>query len=107
MVTFRENADGAFVAHHYRHSPSMSTFVVECDALTWKKAGLDRMSDAEARAYCERVFAPDLGGHALGSTESGWRPFSLLSNRRRSSGNRVPNSDALTPVHVLIGYGTR
>ena len=106
-LTFRENADGAFVAHHYRHSPSMSTFVVECDALTWKKAGLDRMSDAEARAYCERVFAPDLGGHALVSNKSVWRRFSLLSNRRWSSGNCVLIGDALRTVHFSIGSGTR
>src|SRR3989442_1345683 len=106
-LTFRENADGAFVAHHYRHSPSMSTFVVECDAFTWKKAGLDRMSDAEARAYCERVFAPDLGGHALVSNKSVWRRFSLLSNRRWSSGNCVLIGDALRTVHFSIGSGTR
>src|SRR5260370_31370341 len=102
MVTFRENADGAFVAHHYRHSPSMSTFVVECDAPTWKKAGLDRMSDAEARAYCERVFAPDLGGHAPVSNKSGWGPFSPPSHPPLSSGNSLPIGHALRPVHLPL-----
>ena len=56
-LTFRENADGSFVAHHYRYAPEMSTFIVECDAGTWRRAGFERMSDAESRAYCERVFA--------------------------------------------------
>src|SRR5260221_3756515 len=55
-LTFRENAQGAFVAHHYRHAASMSTFVVECDEATWRRAGLDRVTDAESRAYCEGVF---------------------------------------------------
>ena len=64
-LTFRESEHGAFVAHHYRYSPGMSTFIVECDAATWRRAGLDRMDDAASRAYCERVFAPDLGRQAL------------------------------------------
>jgi len=106
-LTFRENADGAFVAHHYRHAPAMSTFVVECDAATWTRAGLDRVSDADSRAYCERVFAPDLGGHPLVSNKSVWRRFPLLSNRRWSVDNVVLLGDALRTVHFSIGSGTR
>src|SRR5256885_6865101 len=68
-LTFRESEHGAFVAHHYRYSPEMSTFLVECDAATWQRAGLDRASDAASRAYCERVFAPDLGGRPLVSNK--------------------------------------
>jgi 2-polyprenyl-6-methoxyphenol hydroxylase-like FAD-dependent oxidoreductase len=52
-LTFRTNDHGAFVAHHYRHSPAMSTFVVECDLATWHRAGLDCMSDEASRSYCE------------------------------------------------------
>ncbi len=106
-LTFRENAHGAFVAHHYRYSPAMSTFIVECDAATWRRAGLDRMSDEESRATCERVFAPDLGGHPLVSNKSVWRQFPLLANRRWSAGNAVLNGDALRTVHFSIGSGTR
>jgi len=106
-LTFRENEHGAFVAHHYRHGPGMSTFVVECDAGTWKRAELDRKSDAESRAYCERVFAPDLEGHPLVSNKSTWRRFALLSNRRWFSGNCVLIGDALRTVHFSIGSGTR
>lgn len=106
-LTFRESAHGAFVAHHYRYSPEMSTFIVECDAPTWQRAGLDRMDDAASRAYCERVFAADLGGHALVSNNSTWRQFPLLSNAVWSAGNRVLIGDALRSMHFSIGSGTR
>jgi len=106
-LTFRENQHGAFVAHHYRYSPEMSTFLVECDAGTWQRAGLDRMDDAASRAYCERVFAPELGGHPLVSNNSLWRQFPLLSNRCWSAGNAVIVGDALRSMHFSIGSGTR
>jgi len=106
-LTFRANADGAFVAHHYRYSPQMSTFIVECDAGTWRRAGLDRLSDGESRAYCERVFAEDLGGNALVSNKSVWRQFPLLSNRHWTADHAVLIGDALRTVHFSIGSGTR
>lgn len=106
-LTFRANDDGAFVAHHYRYAPDMSTFIVECDALTWRRAGLDRMDDAASRAYCEAVFAPDLDGHALVSNNSAWRSFPLVDNRAWHHGNVVLLGDALCSVHFSIGSGTR
>jgi 2-polyprenyl-6-methoxyphenol hydroxylase-like FAD-dependent oxidoreductase len=106
-LTFRENAEGAFVAHHYRYSASMSTFIVECDAATFARAGLDRMGDDASRAYCERVFAPDLGGYGLVSNNSVWRRFPLLSNPVWTAGNRVLIGDALRSMHFSIGSGTR
>jgi 2-polyprenyl-6-methoxyphenol hydroxylase-like FAD-dependent oxidoreductase len=106
-LTFRANADGSFVAHHYRHSPSMSTFVVECDEVTWRHAGLDRMSEDGSRGYCERVFAPDLKGNPLVSNKSIWRQFPLLACRRWSVRNVILIGDALRTVHFSIGSGTR
>jgi 2-polyprenyl-6-methoxyphenol hydroxylase-like FAD-dependent oxidoreductase len=111
-LTFRESEHGAFVAHHYRHAPSMSTFVVECGDATWRRAGLDRADDAGSRGYCEKVFAQDLGGNALASNKSVWRQFPLVRNERWRA--RLPLGshvvllgDALRTVHFSIGSGTR
>jgi benzoate-CoA ligase family protein len=85
----------------------MSTFIVECDAATWYRAGLDRMDDSESRKYCEQVFAADLGGHPLESNKSSWRNFLLLQNEKWSAGNVGLIGDALRTVHFSIGSGTR
>ena len=106
-LTFRANRDGHFVAHHYRHSSMMSTFVVECDEVTWRRAGLDAKSDDESRAYCEQVFAADLDGHPLVSNKSIWRQFPILASNRWHVGNSVLIGDALRTVHFSIGSGTR
>jgi 2-polyprenyl-6-methoxyphenol hydroxylase-like FAD-dependent oxidoreductase len=106
-LTFRTNEHGSFVAHHYRHNKVMSTFVVECDETTWRRAGLDRKSDEESRLYCESVFASDLAGNSLVSNKSIWRQFPLLASRRWFAGNAVLIGDALRTVHFSIGSGTR
>ncbi len=106
-LTFRSNGDGAFVAHHYRYSPEMSTFLVELDAATWQRAGFATMSDDERMDYCADVFARDLGGHGLISNRSVWRRFPVIRNERWVNGNIVLMGDALRTVHFSIGSGTR
>ena len=106
-LTFRENADGAFVAHHYRYAPHGSTFIVECDAGTWQRAGFAQMDEEESRRYCEHVFAPDLGGHPLLTNRSTWLNFRAVTNQHWRHNNVVLLGDTLRTVHFSIGSGTR
>jgi 2-polyprenyl-6-methoxyphenol hydroxylase-like FAD-dependent oxidoreductase len=106
-LTFRADAAGTFVAHHYRYSGTASTFIVECDAATWERAGFARMSEDEGRRYCERLFAPDLDGRPLLTNRSTWISFRVITNRRWSHDNVVLIGDALRTVHFSIGSGTR
>jgi 2-polyprenyl-6-methoxyphenol hydroxylase-like FAD-dependent oxidoreductase len=100
--TFVANAHGTFNAHHYRHAPDMSTFVVECDAATWQRAGFAAMSEADTLRYCESVF-----GCPLVSNRSIWRNFPNVRNRRWHAGNVVLIGDAQRTAHFSIGSGTR
>jgi 2-polyprenyl-6-methoxyphenol hydroxylase-like FAD-dependent oxidoreductase len=105
--TFVQTPLGAFNAHHHRHAPDMSTFVVEVDEPTFFRCGFDTMELVAAKAYCERVFADTLGGVALISNKSIWRQFPKIWNEHWSSGNRVLLGDALHTAHFSIGSGTR
>jgi len=105
--TFVSHALGTFNAHHYRYAPGMSTFIVECDPVTWRRAGLDTASEDESRAICEEVFATTLQGHPLISNRSIWRNFPWVWNERWSRGNVVLIGDALHTAHFSIGSGTR
>jgi 2-polyprenyl-6-methoxyphenol hydroxylase-like FAD-dependent oxidoreductase len=105
--TFKQLPQGSFNAHHYRYTPSMSTFLVEVDARTFDRVGFERMTEDESRAYCEDVFAEELEGARLVTNKSLWRRFPVISNRRWSVGNRVLVGDALRTAHFSIGSGTR
>jgi 2-polyprenyl-6-methoxyphenol hydroxylase-like FAD-dependent oxidoreductase len=105
--TFVENEHGYFNAHHYRHAPDMSTFVFECDAATWERAGFSRMDEGATMAYAEKAFRHTLGGHRLVSNRSVWRNFPNVRNERWWVGNTVLIGDALRTAHFSIGSGTR
>jgi 2-polyprenyl-6-methoxyphenol hydroxylase-like FAD-dependent oxidoreductase len=105
--TFVRNEHGTFNAHHYRHAPDMSTFVAECDAETWQRAGFAAMGERETLEYLQRVFAETLQGEPLVSNRSIWRNFPNVRNERWSAGNKVLIGDALRTAHFSIGSGTR
>ncbi|MCM2251104.1 MAG: FAD-dependent monooxygenase [Ramlibacter sp.] len=106
-LTFRNTDVGVFCAHHYRYRPDRSTFLVEAEEATWKRAGFDAMSPQDTIAYCERVFAPDLEGHPVISNNSYWRNFPAIWNEHWSFDKVVLVGDALRTAHFSIGSGTR
>jgi len=105
--TFVQNERGTFNAHHYRHSREMSTFVAECDAATWERAGFARMDEPATLRTLEEVFRETLQGERLVSNKSLWRNFPNLRNARWSAGNAVLIGDAQRTAHFSIGSGTR
>ena len=106
-LTFRDTPNGVFCAHHYRYSPSMSTFLVEVEDATWQRAGFEHMSPEDTIRHCEQVFASDLGGHPITSNHSHWRNFPAIWNERWSFDKVVLIGDALRTAHFSIGSGTR
>jgi 2-polyprenyl-6-methoxyphenol hydroxylase-like FAD-dependent oxidoreductase len=106
-LTFRDTPEGVFCAHHYRYSPTMSTFLVEVEDATWHRAGFETMSPEATRHRIEQVFATDLGGHPVLSNHSHWRQFPAIWNERWHTGNIVLLGDALRTAHFSIGSGTR
>ncbi|MEP6692207.1 MAG: FAD-dependent monooxygenase, partial [Gemmatimonadaceae bacterium] len=96
---FVENDWGVFQAHCYRFDAEHSTFIVECDAESWRKAGFDRADAAATVATCERMFAPWLDGHPLLHNAphlpgGGWTQFVRVRNERWYHGRIVLMGDA-------------
>lgn len=106
-LIFRQTEFGVFIAHAYQYSRTHSTFLVEVDPDTWQRAGLAHATEDASRAFCERVFAHELGASPLLSNRSQWFQASVVRNANWSHGNVVLLGDALRSVHFSLGSGTR
>ncbi len=118
---FEETEHGWFQAHAYQYDGETSTFIVETLEETWQAAGLDAMDQADALAFCERLFARHLDGHALMANaahlrgSSMWIRFPRIACGRwvhwmDTDGRRVPvvlMGDAAHTAHFSIGSGTK
>jgi anthraniloyl-CoA monooxygenase len=103
----RTNDAGMFQVHAYPFDAERSTFIVETDEATWRRAGLDRMGIDEGVAYCERLFAPELDGARLLTNKSEWISFRRVRNATWHHGNVVLIGDAAHTAHFSIGSGTK
>lgn len=104
---FKANEHGLFAVHAYPFEPNLSTWIVECREETWKRAGLDRATEAETVAYVGKLFAEHLDGHRLLTNRSVWRVFPEIRCERWSDGNVVLLGDAVHTAHFSIGSGTK
>ncbi len=104
---FQENSHGVFQAHIYPFEGALSTFIIECDEATWRRAGLGEMSESESIAYCQALFAEHLRGHPLLSNRSRWLSFTTVRCRRWSHERCVLIGDAAHTAHFSIGSGTK
>jgi len=118
---FVETQWGWFQAHAYRYDEDTSTFIVETPEETWRAAGLERMSQEEGIAFCERLFAAWLDGHPLMSNATHlrgseiWIRFPRVVCRRWV--HRQPMQERDVPIvllgdaahsaHFSVGSGTK
>lgn len=105
--SFVETKEGFFNAHHYRFRGDMSTFIVETDAATFARAGMEKFSQNEVLGKCEEIFSEALAGTKLISNQSIWRKFPIVRNARWSHDKTVIIGDAAHTAHFSIGSGTR
>jgi anthraniloyl-CoA monooxygenase len=109
---------GPFVTHAYPYSPDRSTFLIETDEQTWRRAGFDVTTDALATgpldasddvalAYLSEAFADPLEGHPLIGNRTRWLRFRTVRCDRWSDGNTVLLGDAAHTAHYSIGSGTK
>ena len=106
-LIFRQTDAGLLIAHCYQFNATHSTFLVEVDPVTFARAGLARMDEAQTLDFCGRVFAEDLQGHALLSNKSAWFKYTIVKNTRWFHRNLVLLGDALRTGHPSVGSGTR
>ena len=107
-----QNPHGVFQAHCYRFDATHSTFIVECDEVSWRAAGFDRMDTAQVIAACEALFSEWLDGHRLFSNAAHrpaepWNRFVRVRNTHWSHGRLVLIGDAAHTAHFSIGSGTK
>jgi len=118
---FEHTPHGWFQAHAYRYDDDTSTFIVETPEEVWRAAGIDRMSQDEGTAFCERLFARYLDGerlltnaaHLRGSAN--WLRFPRIVCRSwthwtRPGARDVPIvliGDAAHTAHFSVGSGTK
>ena len=114
---FQQTEHGWFQAHIYQYDGETSTFIIETPESVWRAAGLDDMSQEEALAWCEKLFAERLEGHKLMSNAAHlrgsnvWIKFPRIVCRKWLHWNGdvpvVLMGDAAHSAHFSIGSGTK
>jgi anthraniloyl-CoA monooxygenase len=114
---FERSDAGWFAVHGHPIDPghTAATFIVETDAATWLRAGLDTFdvtqppgpSDIRSRDLTQEVFAEHLDGREVLVNNSRWANFRTVRCARWRAGNVVLLGDAAHTAHFSVGSGTR
>lgn len=118
---FEQTEHGWLQAHAYKFDADTSTFIVETPEPVWKAHGIDRMSQEDGIAFCEKLFAKYLDGHALMSNakhlrgSANWIRFPRVIchtwvHHQDIAGKQTPivlMGDAAHTAHFSIGSGTK
>ena len=104
---FNENEHGLWRAHCYQYMPGNSTFIIETTEDTWRRAGLEAVTEEQTVEYCAKVFEKELGNDVLITNNSLWRTFPRVKNAKYFHKNIVLLGDALHTAHFSIGSGTK
>lgn len=111
---------GNFAVHAYPIGSGLSTFIVETDEDTWRRAGLDAFdtsqppgaSDLKSQRYLEALFAERIDGHPLVANNSRWANFRTRRTERWSTVGTAGTpvvllGDAVHTAHFSVGSGTK
>jgi anthraniloyl-CoA monooxygenase len=104
---FKADRHGLWRVHAYQYERGASTFIVEAREETWRAACLDRADEHETIAFCEELFAEELGGHRLQRNRSIWRSFGTVRNECWHHENVVLIGDSAHTAHFSVGSGTK
>ncbi|MFK7739724.1 MAG: bifunctional salicylyl-CoA 5-hydroxylase/oxidoreductase [Planctomycetota bacterium] len=104
---FQETEWGLFQVHAYPWEDGRGTWIVECHEDTWRKAGLDKLTEEESAAFCKKLFAEHLDGEELLTNRSIWRSFPTVRCESWRHENVVLVGDAAHTAHFSIGSGTK
>ena len=104
---FKESEWGLFQVHAYPFDDRLSTWILECQDETWRRAGLGEASEEDTVAFAERLFAEELDGHRLLANRSLWRRFPTVKCETWHKDNVVLLGDAAHTAHFSIGSGTK
>jgi anthraniloyl-CoA monooxygenase len=104
---FEETEWGRFIAHAYQYEVGRSTWIFETDPETFRRAGLEGLSEQASADRMAKIFERFLDGHPLLINRSMWRNFPMIRSRRWVKDNMVLLGDAKATAHFSIGSGTK
>ena len=104
---FQETEWGPVIAHAYQYEVGRSTWIFETDPKTFKRAGLEGLSEKQSADRMAEIFGWFLEGHQLLTNRSMWRNFPMIRSKRWVKDNMVLLGDAKATAHFSIGSGTK